>query len=741
MFPQGNVVFLLQVKDNNNTFLQKLPVSAVETTTLKTITGATDDKGSIVLELNNGKEWVISIGEIKKCIYVTAEAFKVVEIQETYIYDHEKYLRQKEQDVNRSNKGFEIIEQSNASDSPFSPPNCMLIIQMKSPNGSPLYQVNVDIVNIKDSLIYRSQTNKKGEAYFILPNKNKYDIDVNELKNYAYSDFGDEYTQKFFDLTFAPTVVDEELKNDTTYQYIKKASQPSSERALIKINVSGGKRKGINETVYLRELKTGKVYSSKSNRNGVASFLVPIKHIYMIDFNYQKDADAINLMNAKEMTQFETFVIYSPDPRLEYPESFIPTPNNLLTKRFNSFLKKSFKKPKDKPFTFSFFSAKKINKDSKEALFLLTLSSSDTYGKGVRLPLNVAFVIDKSGSMYSADRSLFLKKSLWEVGNSLIHKDIVSVILFDHEAKSVQHSHKNHLERLEVVIENYEPGGGTDIFKGIQAGVNDLLRGYDPDKSNRIILLTDGYGLTPPKEITDYVATKSNEGIEFSAIGLGEDYNQSLLELIAKKGNGTFNYADNAIDLSDVFLKEVTAAFNYVVKDLKIKVFYDDNLIFSNLYGYPISNTSNDMVSFNIGKVPANTDQIGYLKFKLDNPSKEIEEKPLTVKVSYFDFVQNKKVSYEEKVYLDWTEETNTEMLLEQEEQTLYAIAILNQSLKVMAAAHEAGNTEKAKEALEDGIRQTKEIFPQVKPKEVQKLFDDVNKYIKLLIQIDKNKG
>lgn len=740
IFSQGNIVYSLQVVDNYDKPLTNISISAFETTTFKIVNGLTNIEGKIQLELNNGREWVLSVGEIKKCINISAVQFNTVEMNEIYIYDLEGYSRKKEQDINRTNKDFEIILQSNNRETAFNEPNCMLIIKMKHPNGSILKNINVDIVNVKDSIIYRSQTNDKGESYFILPNKNKYDIDINEFKNYTFSDFGEEYVERPLTIEFAPTNVNEQLKNDTIYQYVLKTDLPSSSRAHIKINVSGGKRNGNNETIFLRQLKTGKVFSAKSNSDGSAYFLVPNNHIYMVDFNYQKDVDAVNLMNAKPMTRGEISVYYSPDPRLEYPERFIPTSNNLLIKNFNSFLIKQFEKPKDKPFFLNISSAKKINKSSKEALFLLTLSGSETYGKGIRLPLNIAFVLDKSGSMYCCERTESLKKSLWDIGNSIAKDDIISFVLFDDEAVSVMRAKKNYLDCFQVIINNYSPNGGTNIFKGLQVGVEDVLKDFDANKSNRIILLTDGYGITPPKEITDYVELKNKEGIEFSAIGLGNDYNQSLLELIARNGNGTFNNVDNSVDLSSVFLKEVKNAFYYIAKDLKVEVFYDEKLIFTNLYGYPVTDNSKNMISFEIGKITSNTNQIAFLKFKIDNPSLELESKPLTIKVSYYDLVQNKKISYEEKIKLNWTEETKTELLLDQEEKELYSIAILNQSLKVMAEAYERNNISAAKEALENGINQIEDIFPNAKPKDVKNLFEEVDKYVKLFNQMDKNK-
>jgi Ca-activated chloride channel family protein len=440
------------------------------------------------------------------------------------------------------------------------------------------------------------------------------------------------------------------------------------------------------------------------------------------------------------LTTGEILVYYSPDPRLEYPEKFIPTSSTLYSRNFNTFLEKQYEKPRDKPFILSIIGANNINKNSREALFMLRLSTSDVYGQDYRMPLNVSFLLDKSGSMYCCERSESLKKSLWDIGNSLTDEDVVSVVLFDNDAVTVQHSFASHLDGFERIIENYNPSGGTNIYKGLQEGVRNINKDFDSDKSNRIILLTDGYGTSQPKDIINFVEQMSSKGVEFSTIGLGDGFNQSLLELISIKGNGTFNYVDNSVELSDVFLEEVKKSFNYKVKNLKIEVFHNENLIYSTLYGYQTDSVEKGKLSFSIGKIPSNYDYISYLKFSIDEPSPEIENEPLIIKISYFDLVENKKVSYKEVVSLNWTDETNTELLLEKEEKKLYGIAILNQSLKLMADANEANNPKAAKLYLQQAIDQINEIFPDAKPKDVKKLFDDVNKYMKLFKQIEINK-
>jgi Ca-activated chloride channel family protein len=735
---QGSIAYKIHLIDNNSLPVAGILIRAVETTSLKVVRGKTDNNGDVLLELDGGRKWSISLGAMKDQRKVNAIPGSTIEMNELLVYDLEGYNRKKQQDKDRQNEGFKVKEHK-VIQAPTEPNECVLVVLITHPNGRKLEGIEVDLVNIKDSIIYRSQTSSSGIAQFNLPNQHNYEIDIEGFKNYSYVDFGNERVKKTVHIEYAPTVIDEKVINDTIYQNATALTKPSSVRALMKIRVLGGKRNGKNERVYLRTLDSNKVYTNKTTDEGIAYFSLPVRHIYMIDFEYQKDADAINLMFAREMAKGEMSVTYKPDPRLEYPERFIPTPEELFVRKFNSFLTKQFEQPKDRPFLLKIVSAKKIHRDSREALFKLTFASPDAYGDKKRIPLNVAFVLDKSGSMYSDERAESLKKSLLEIGNELKGDDQVAVVLFDTEAASIPQSDDDHRSRFQRIIENYSPGGGTNIYKGLQTGFTSLSENYDVDRSNRLILLTDGYGVTPPKELTDYLSSKFEQGYEFSAVGLGTSYNQALLELMAQKGNGTFSHVDNSSALTETFLREVKSSFHYLAKDLTIEIYHNENLVYSQLYGFPLSNATANRISFEIDKVPTSVNQLAFLKFKINEPSMAIESQPLKIKVSYFDMVKNEKVSYEQEVRLEWTEETDAELLMDQEEKKLYAIAVLNQTLKTMAEAFEVQNHHLAKQELKRGIQQMEEIFPEAKPKEVRKIMEEVEQYILAFNRIERN--
>jgi hypothetical protein len=739
-FCQGNVKLTLSVVNSQNKPLPNITITAVETSNLYVVRAKTNNEGKAMLELINGITWRISIGVIEDCMHVTAQANRITTTNKFFVYDPAEYARRKKQDKDRTNENFKIVEQAFEDGADFPEGKCAIAIKLQQPDGKVLPGMTVDAVDVKQSLIHRGKTNTNGIAYLVLPNKTNYEIDINHLKNFSYADFGDEYRVHSLLLVFAPTVVKEKIVNDTTYQQNDATAKASTERALMRVTVKGGKRNGLLEQVYARQLPSGKVYQAKTNDKGVAYFLLPTKSVYMIDLDYQKDVDAVNLLYATGLTSGNIAVTYRPDPRFENPESFIPTPDRLIVKKFSDFLQKQFTKPVNKPFNLEIKSLFKIHKQSREALFMLTLAGAENYGN-VRLPLNAALVLDKSGSMYSSGRYEAVKTTLLDLANSFTDKDIVSVVLFDDNAVEVQHSVSDHKAGLEKIASYYSPGGGTNILGGLERGAESIGKNFDRNRANKIILLTDGYGDNEPEKITDFVAAKFAQGVEFSAIGLGQDFNNALLELVARKGNGTFSFVDESVELSETLLKEVKNSFNYSASNLKVEVFHNKKLVFSNLYGYPVTAQTNESLSFEIGKVPSGTNEIAFLKFKLDKPSQELESSPLTVKVSYFDLAKNQPVSYQQQIRMEWTDETDTQLMMDQEEKRLYAIAVLNQSLKLMAEAYEKQDNAAAVAALKDGKVQIQDLFPEARPKEIKQLYEEIDKYLQLFAQVQKNQS
>ena len=109
-----------------------------------------------------------------------------------------------------------------------------------------------------------------------------------------------------------------------------------------------------------------------------------------------------------------------------------------------------------------------------------------------RTPVNVAFVIDRSGSM-SGERILQAKAAAIMAVSRLDHRDVASVVIFDNVTDVLMQAQPVHNPALFVnAIQQIAVRGSTAIHAGVQVGASEVRRYKEPKRLNRVILLSDG---------------------------------------------------------------------------------------------------------------------------------------------------------------------------------------------------------------------------------------------------------
>jgi len=108
-----------------------------------------------------------------------------------------------------------------------------------------------------------------------------------------------------------------------------------------------------------------------------------------------------------------------------------------------------------------------------------------------RTPVNVAFVIDRSGSM-SGERIAQAREVAVIAIKRLDDKDIASLVIFDDRidvpvpAQKVA-DHNQFIDRILQVAAR----GNTAIYAGVDAGAAEVRKFKDPHRLNRVVLLSD----------------------------------------------------------------------------------------------------------------------------------------------------------------------------------------------------------------------------------------------------------
>lgn len=171
--------------------------------------------------------------------------------------------------------------------------------------------------------------------------------------------------------------------------------------------------------------------------------------------------------------------------------------------------------------------------------------AADTY-RGI----DVAFVIDSSGSMDWNDPSDNRKTVTNDYIAHLTEYDCAAVIDFDDQA-TVCSGFTSDKDALYDAVGTIDSSGGTSLSAGISAALNLFeAMAYDgEERAKCIIMLTDGDG----SYSTTYTATASDMGVVIYTVGLGSDVQTSVLTAMAEGTGGRYYYADNAGELNGIF--------------------------------------------------------------------------------------------------------------------------------------------------------------------------------------------
>ena len=206
---------------------------------------------------------------------------------------------------------------------------------------------------------------------------------------------------------------------------------------------------------------------------------------------------------------------------------------------------------------------------------LQTRSESDTE----RADVNLTFVIDVSGSMEQDDRIGTVRESLHTLVEELRPTDAVAIVVYESDSEVLQEmTEVGDGEELHGAIDDLTAGGSTNMQAGLEDGYELAGEAYDGDKDNRVILLSDGeanVGLTEHDEMLEELGEDIAEGTTLLTVGVGDSYNQELLEQLADNGDGWAVYFATATEAERVFSDRLTSTLGVTARDAKIQVTFD----------------------------------------------------------------------------------------------------------------------------------------------------------------------
>ena len=192
-----------------------------------------------------------------------------------------------------------------------------------------------------------------------------------------------------------------------------------------------------------------------------------------------------------------------------------------------------------------------------------------------RAPVNVALVIDRSGSM-SGEKLRQAKRAAIMALGLLEPYDTLSIVTYSNSVNVlVPATHIEDRTMIERRIQQIFPRGATALYAGVEKGGEQLMRYLDREKVNRLILLSDGLaniGPKTPDALAELGYRLIRKGISVTTLGLGEGYNEDLMTRLANVTDGNHAFVENADELEKFFALELGDITSVVGQDLDIEI-------------------------------------------------------------------------------------------------------------------------------------------------------------------------
>ncbi|MFL5343581.1 MAG: VWA domain-containing protein [Hyalangium sp.] len=331
-----------------------------------------------------------------------------------------------------------------------------------------------------------------------------------------------------------------------------------------------------------------------------------------------------------------------------------------------------------------------------------------------RSPVNLALVIDRSGSM-NGYKLAQAKQAARQLVGMLQEEDRLAIVHYGSDVKSLPSMAATSANRARMLqyIDGIWDEGGTNISAGLTTGQHQVNTARSQYQVNRIILISDGQpteGITDEEGLKRVVKNIRAEGVTVSSIGVGTDFNEDLMQAFAEYGAGAYGFLADAGKLASIFQKDLQQATTQVARNVELSFELPEGVTLGEVLGYQAHQAGRtvrvampDFSASQTERVVARVTVMGSSVGQAVNVT--------GLKLTYTDLLKDGTVESTASLSAMVTDHREEVLAKQDKEATVYA-----------ARARSAANLQKAAEALKVGRRdEARQLIQQN-----QAMFDDV---------------
>lgn len=211
-----------------------------------------------------------------------------------------------------------------------------------------------------------------------------------------------------------------------------------------------------------------------------------------------------------------------------------------------------------------------------QAALQVAMSSTIEATSLERKPLDLAVVVDTSGSMVQGSALSYVKQGLHILIDELEPDDRMALVRYDGYVEVLAtFAEPSDATAMHALVDGLYADGATNFHDGLEAGLQMAANISNPERQSRVIMLSDGEpttGITDNESIIAMAEGYIADGVGLTTIGVGTNFNVELMRGLAERGSGNFYFLESAEAIDEVFTEELNYFVTPVAYDLQIEV-------------------------------------------------------------------------------------------------------------------------------------------------------------------------